>query len=514
MKYTNPIIPGFHPDPSICRVGEDYYLVTSSFEYFPGIPIYHSKDLVNWEQIGHVLTRESQLQLKREHSYIPSQGIFAPTIRHYNGRFYVITTNITIRKTFLVWADHIEGPWSNPIFIDGYKGYDPSLLFDDDGKVYVTGAAFPNIGSEGIIQAELDINFGKLKSEIRYIWEGTGGSSPEGPHLYKINGLYYLLIAEGGTEYGHMVTIARSESPYGPFESNPDNPILSNRSTKLPIQATGHADLVFTKEGTWWAVFLGFRPVKSTKVHHLGRETYLAPVEWSEEGWPIIGNNGRAELEHEATSLPLSNPTPWKEVENFESDSLPPVWNFYRNPQNDCWSLVDKPGSLTLYGQSCTLNDSEAPAFVGRRQQYFNCSIYTLMEFSPNEVGEEAGLTVFMNENYHYDIAKTRQQGKSVILFRRHVGSLWKVEKEIEYNESSVVFTVKASDTCFTFSYTSVTGEETVIGSGETSLLSSQVAGGFTGVYFALYATGNGKMSTAPAHFNYFHYVIGKEEIK
>lgn len=139
MKYNNPIIPGFHPDPSICRVGEDYYLVTSSFEYFPGIPIYHSKDLVNWEQIGHVLTRESQLQLKREHSYIPSQGIFAPTIRYHNGRFYVITTNITIRKTFFVWADHIKGPWSNPIFIDGYRGFDPSLLFDDDGKVYVTG---------------------------------------------------------------------------------------------------------------------------------------------------------------------------------------------------------------------------------------------------------------------------------------------------------------------------------------------------------------------------------------
>ncbi len=511
MKYKNPVISGFHPDPSICKVRENYYLVTSSFEYFPGIPIFQSTDLVNWEQIGHVLTREAQLPLKRVHSYIPSQGIFAPTIRYHEGRFYVITTNITIRKTFYVWAEQPEGPWSDPIFIDGFRGYDPTLFFDDNGKVYVTGASFPGAGPEGIFQAELDINSGKLKSESQFIWEGTGGSSPEGPHLYKIDDWYYLLVAEGGTEYGHMVTIARSREPYGPFESNPHNPILSNRSTKLPIQATGHADLVQASDGTWWAVFLGFRPVQSTKVHHLGRETNLAPVEWSEEGWPILGEHGRAKVEHDVKKLPISEPRPWLEKDDFNDASLSPVWNFYRNPVESSWSLTEKQGFLTLYGQTCTLNDLESPAFVGRRQQHFNCEVSTIMEFSPNEEGEEAGLTVFMNENYHYDLAKVKRHGKTIILFRRRVGSIWKIEKEVECEELCVVFQVKATDTSFAFSYATVFGKEEVMGSGETSLLSTQVAGGFTGLYFGLYATGNGKSSTVPAHFDYFRYVPDHE---
>lgn len=511
MKYTNPVISGFHPDPSVCKVGDDFYLVTSSFEYFPGIPIFHSKDLVNWEQIGHVLTLESQLPLTRQHSHVRSQGIYAPTIRHHNGRFYVITTNITIMKSFYVWADQADGPWSEPIFIEGWRGYDPSLFFDNDGKVYLTGASFPGFGTEAIFQVEIDLETGELVSENQMIWEGTGSSSPEGPHLYKINDWYYLMIAEGGTEFGHMVTIARSRSPYGPFESNPNNPILSNRSSKKQIQATGHADLVQATDGTWWAVFLGIRPVKSTKLHHLGRETNLAPVEWSEEGWPVIGNNGRAEVEHDAKALPLSTTQTWQENDDFDNKSLSHVWNFYRNPDVESWSLTEKPGSLTLNGQPCTLNDTGSPVFVGRRQQHFNCVVSTLMEFSPNQDGEEAGLTVFMNENFHYDIAKTVQYGKSIILYRRRIGSLWKVEREIEYDEPSVVFTVKATDINFTFSYHSANGEEKVIGNGETSVLSTQIAGGFTGIYFALYATGNGKASTTPAHFDYFKYLPEEE---
>ncbi|RCW76999.1 glycoside hydrolase family 43 protein [Saliterribacillus persicus] len=511
MNYKNPVLKGFHPDPSVCKVGGDYYLVTSSFEYFPGIPIFHSKNLVDWEQIGHVLTRESQLPLKRLHSYTVSQGIYAPTIRHHKGRFYIIALNVTTQKNFYVWADRAEGPWSEPVTIDGFAGFDPSLFFDDDGKVYLTASAFPGFGPEGILQAELDIESGQLVSESKLIWEGTGGSSPEGPHLYKINDWYYLLVAEGGTEYGHMVTIARSRNANGQFESSPDNPILSNRSTKLTIQATGHADLIEATDGSWWAVFLGFRPVKSTKVHHLGRETNLAPVEWSEEGWPIIGENGRAKVEHDSKLLPLGNPTPWQQKEEFDNDSLSPVWNFYRNPQKNSWSLTEKKGALTLHGQACSLNDLESPAFIGRRQQHFNCEVSTLMEFIPRNEGEEAGLTIFMNENHHYEIAKTLKDGKSILLFRRCVGSLWKVEKELEYDDSSVVLTVKATAMDFAFSFTKTNGEMELFGRGETSLLSTQVAGGFTGLYFAMYATGNGKVSTAPAHFEYFDYIPGDE---
>ncbi|MBT2725827.1 glycoside hydrolase family 43 protein [Bacillus sp. ISL-75] len=508
MKYSNPVISGFHPDPSVCRVGKDYYLVTSSFEFFPGIPIFHSTDLVNWKQIGHVLTRESQLPLTRIHRMGPSQGIFAPTIRYHNGRFYVITTNITTNKNFYVHAEQPEGPWSEPIVVEGWGGIDPSLYFDEDGKVYLSGtSSFGSSEPVGIYQAELDIDSGQLLTERQLIWKGTGGSSPEGPHLYKINGWYYLMISEGGTEYGHMVTIARSRSPYGPFESNPNNPILSNRSTDEPIQATGHADFVQAGDGTWWSVFLGIRPVGYPKRHHLGRETNLASVHWTEEGWPIIGAAGRAELENSAGSHPLGQSQPWQEKENFDNAFLSPVWNFYRNPIANSWSVTERSGWLTLHGQSCTLNDTGSPTFVGCRQQHFNCEITALMEFIPNEDGEEAGLTVFMNENYHYDIARTLKEGKSIILFRRRIGSLWKVEAEVEYDEPTVVFGIQADDFSFTFSFTSSSGEKITLGKGESSLLATEVAGGFTGLFFGMYATGNGKISTAPAHFDYFNYI-------
>jgi alpha-N-arabinofuranosidase len=513
MKFTNPVISGFHPDPSVCRIGGDYYLVTSSFEYFPGIPIFHSTDLVNWKQIGHVLNRESQLPLTRIHKLGASQGIFAPTIRHHNGRFYVITTNITINKNFFVWAYSPEGPWSEPITLDGWGGIDPSLFFDEDGKVYVSGtSSFGTDEPNGIYQAEIDINSGKLLTERQLIWRGTGGCFPEGPHLYKINGWYYLMISEGGTEYGHMVTIARSRSPYGPFKSNPDNPILSNRSSDKPIQATGHADLVQAADGTWWAVFLGVRPVGYPKRHHLGRETNLASVQWTEEGWPIIGIEGRAEVVNDSGSLLLGHSQPWQEQEEFDTNILSPVWNFYRNPSVGAWSLTERPGWLTLHGQTCTLNDTGSPAFVGRRQQHFNGEISVLMEFMPKEDGEEAGLTVFMNENYHYEIARVQHHGKSLILFRRRVGSLWKVEAEVEYHEPTVILGIKANEVNFTFTFTSSSREEIAMGHGESSLLATEVAGGFTGLFFGLYATGNGKVSTTPAHFDYFNYVPGEDK--
>lgn len=363
---------------------------------------------------------------------------------------------------------------------------------------------------EGIYQAELDIETGKLLSDRQLIWKGTGGSSPEGPHLYKVNGWYYLLIAEGGTEYGHMVTIARSKSPYGPFESNPANPILSNRSTDKQIQATGHADLIQVEDGSWWAVFLGIRPVGYPKRHHLGRETNLAKVQWTEAGWPIIGNEGRAELEIDAGSLPIGEPVAWQEKEDFGTSTLSPVWNFNRIPRTESWSLTDRSGWLTLHGQACTLNDTESPAFVGRRQQHFNCEVSALMDFSPKEEGEEAGLTVFMNENHHYEIARTLENGKHFIILRRRIGSLFKVEAEVEYNEQTVLLGIEAKDVSYTFTFTSASGNKTTVGVGETSMLATEVAGGFTGVYFGMYATGNGKESTTPAQFDYFNYILGE----
>jgi xylan 1,4-beta-xylosidase len=507
-QYTNPVIPGFHPDPSICRVGSDYYLVTSSFEYFPGVPIFHSCDLVHWRPIGYCLTRRSQLELEGCNS---SMGIYAPTLRFHQGRFYMITTNMTSFRNFYVWAEQPEGPWSDPIWLD-WPGIDPSLFFDVDGRVYISGTrSFVEDEPDGIYQAELDIASGRLLSERRLIWQGTGAQAPEGPHLYHIQGRYYLIIAEGGTEYGHMVTIARSHTPYGPFESNHSNPILTHRSSDQTIQATGHADLVQQEDGSWWAVFLGIRPVSIPFVgryHHLGRETFLAPVTWSSDGWPVIGEGGKVAQRMSAGSLTLLEPAaPGLERDDFDGRQLQLCWNFLRNPSDRDWSLEERPGSLTLRGSAVSLNDIGSPAFVGRRQQHIECSIATLLSFSPVQEGEEAGLTVFMNERFHYEIAMTYDQeaGRKVIL-RRRIGSLWKIEHEALVQTTEIILELKANARSYAFYYREPDGDLKPLGSGECAMLSTEVAGGYTGVYFGMYATGHGRACTHPAYFDWFQY--------
>src|SRR6185312_6704441 len=367
-SYRNPVLPGFYPDPSVVRVGEWFYLVNSSFEFFPGVPLHRSRDLVHWEPLGQVLTRDSQLPLGHAG---PSGGIFAPTIRYHAGTFYLITTNVSHGGSFFVTATDPAGPWSEPVWLEmSGGGIDPSLFFDDDGKVYLTST-----GREpGIYAAQIDIATGKLLTAPRIVWKGTGGRYAEGPHLYKIAGRYYLMISEGGTEYGHMVTIARATSPWGPFEPCPRNPILTHRNTPLsePIQATGHADLVEDGEGHWWMVFLGIRPQGGYYWHHLGRETFLAPVRWDAQGWPVVNDGQPIALEMHVQGLPAA-PLPTPPVrDDFDGASLGPAWSFLRNPRRTAYSTTERPGWLTLHPEDASL-DSEtgsSPAFVGRRQQH------------------------------------------------------------------------------------------------------------------------------------------------
>ena len=286
VDRTDPVIPGFHPDPSICRVGDDYYLATSSFEYFPGVPIFHSTDLVHWTQIGHALTRRSQFPLVEPG---PSRGIYAPTLRHHDGRFWLITTNVSDveRGQVLVTTADPRGEWSEPVFVPEARGIDPDLAWDVDGTCYLTWNELRfGAGNFGIRQAPFDPTTGRLLEEPYPLWEGTGMQAPEGAHLYRVGATWYLMLAEGGTERGHSVTIARGQSPRGPFEPCPRNPILSHRSTDHPVQNVGHADLVETPTGEWAAVYLGVRPGGSTPGYHVnGRETFLAGIEW-EDGWP------------------------------------------------------------------------------------------------------------------------------------------------------------------------------------------------------------------------------------
>ncbi|MEV5030329.1 glycoside hydrolase family 43 protein [Paenibacillus sp. LPE1-1-1.1] len=504
MTYQNPVISGFHPDPSVCREGEDYYLVTSSFEYFPGVPLYHSKDLVHWQQIGHCLTRPEQLDLRQAGS---SGGIFAPTIRVHNGTFYMVTTNVSSGGNFYVYTNDPRGEWSDPIYLD-HPGIDPDLIFDEDGTVYITSSASNDITGPGIYQSRIDLKTGKKVSECAFLWTGTGGQYPEAPHIYRIGDWYYLLISEGGTEYGHMVTVARSKGPAGPFESCPNNPILSHRSLFKPIHATGHADFVQTPDGGWWAVFLGIRPVGYPNRHHLGRETFLAPVTWTEDGWPMIGENGTIGETMPSAGLTLQPVTEEHMVrDDFNASALAPQWNFLRSPNPDNWTLTENDSCLTLYGSPATLNAIDAPAFIGRRQQHFACRVSAYLTFAPQRNGEEAGITVYMNERFHYEIAVTRIAGERKIIFRRRVGSLWKVEHEAPWSADKVVLTVKSDKEHYAFGFSSSSHEEPFwFGQGECALLATEVAGGFTGVFFAMYATGNGTRSESPAHFDWFHY--------
>jgi alpha-N-arabinofuranosidase len=509
MRFTNPIIPGFYPDPSICRVDQDYFLVTSSFEYLPGVPLFHSRDLVHWRQIGHCLTRPSQLPLQNVR---PSGGIFAPTIRYHDGVFYMITTNVTDGGTFYVTTRDPFGAWSEPIWVD-QGGIDPSLFFDD-GRVYLTStyvSGFP-VPDEidpatfrwGIQQSEIDIATGQRLTEPRPIWDGTGGKYPEAPHLYKIGGRYYLMIAEGGTEYGHMETIARSASPWGPWEPCPHNPILTHRSRQSPIQGLGHADLVEAHDGSWWLVCLGFRPHGYPPCYHLGRETFLAPVRWGPDGWPEVGEGGQIRVEMVAPRLTAVEWEPSPRRDNFTGSQLDLAWNFLGNPRDEDWSLTDRPGALRLLGNAARLDDGPPVTFVGRRQQYLECDVATWLDFAPMTDGEEAGLTVWMNPSHHYDLFVVQQQGRRHIGVRRRIGGLAAVVAEQEIGDDPLTLIVRAERDRYTLGYAPGGVALQVLASGETRYLSTEVAGGFTGVYFALYATGNGKASTAPAFFEWF----------
>jgi alpha-N-arabinofuranosidase len=507
--FLNPILPGFYPDPSICGVGDDYYLVLSSFEYFPGVPIFHSKDLVNWRQLGHVLTRESQLPLEKMRA---SGGIYAPTIRYHDGTFYVVTTNVDGGGNFYVTAKDPEGPWSEPVWLDE-EGMDPSLFFDDDGTVYYT--RHEGEGDGHIAQRVLDLEKGELRGPLRKIWGGTGGIWAEGPHLYKINSRYYLMISEGGTSYDHMVTIARSGSPWGPFEANPRNPIFTHRHLpEHPVQALGHADLVETPDG-WWLVALGIRPQPPGKrFHHMGRETFLAPVAFNSAGWPVVNHDGTVQLEMTAPNLPEH---PWPKAsarESFDDKVMPHHFNYLRNPRESDYDLEARPGYLRLWGTAVTMRDQDSPTFVGRRQTHFSSVAKTQLEFEPAGENEEAGVVVRANDKHHFQAGITVRGGKRQALFRKVVKG--KVAKAVAYTDvppGPLVLSIEASPLKYEFFIQYPGGEDPAVklGEGNTKDLSVEAIGFedgmcFTGAYFGMYATGNGERSKIPADFDWFAY--------
>lgn len=498
IGYKNPVIPGFHPDPSVCKVGDDFYLVTSSFEYFPGVPLFHSKDLVNWEQIGHCLTRPSQLPLEKSGV---SCGIYAPTIRFNDGVFYVVTTNISLGN-FIVHTKDPAGEWSDPIWLK-QGGIDPSLYFEGE-KCYLTTNP-----DNAIYLSEINPITGEQLTTSKAIWSGTGGRYPEAPHIYKKDGWYYLLISEGGTEYGHKVTIARSRHIDGPYDSNPANPILTHTDVNAqmnPIQGTGHADLVQANDSSWWMVFLAFRP--QSGLHHLlGRETYLAPVRWDKNAWPVVNGNGTIDLQMDVPTLPLQ---PVKEVSNtsdFDKDKLGFEWTYLRNPREANYSLKERKGYLRLKTSPVKLDDIDSPTFVGRRQQHINFTANTTVNLLDAIDGDESGITVFMNNVSHYDLLiKQALNGKRYLVLRYRLSELRHVEAQIEVPQQAIHLQVKGSNDFYAFEYSLDGKIYHNLGKMNTRYISSETAGGFTGVLLGLFITSEDKLSKAYSDFDQFSY--------
>lgn len=522
--FTNPILPGFYPDPSICRVGDDYYLVNSTFAYFPGVPIFHSKDLVNWKQIGHVLDRPEQLNLD---GHGVSRGIFAPTIAHHDGTFYMITTLIERGGNFVVTAKNPAGPWSDPVWLKDVNGIDPSLFFDDDGRAYVVyNSDAPDNkpqydGHRTLRMFEFDYKNMKTVSPQHLLVNGGVDLSKkpvwiEGPHIYKINGYYYLMAAEGGTSVNHSEVILRSDKVTGPYKPYEQNPILTQRHLPNdrpdPISATGHADLVQTQNGEWWAVFLATRPYDTEDHYNIGRETFLAPVTWK-DGWPIINaGNDLVQYEYKRPNLPavkqsdfpLSGNFTYRE--EFNTSELPMYWTMLRTPRTK-WYALNK-GKLTLDVRPEELSGKDNPSYIARRQQHLTGSASTQMDFNPAVENEFAGIVIFQGEKNFYTVGKTLKNGKPVVQLRKADNTIL-AEVPLSKKENKKPLQLKISfdgGTCGFYYATKDNSWQPLKESVDGTYLSTRVSGGFVGVTLGMYATSQGKPSEKKADFAWFEY--------
>lgn len=514
FTYENPVIRGFHPDPSICWADGKYYLVCSSFQYFPGIPLFESSDLINWRLIGHVLPREEQLPLR---SALSNGGIYAPTIRYHKGRFYVTATNVNGCGNFIVWTDDIRGEWSDIIPID-QDGIDPSLYFEND-TVYFMSNHNNADGTASIMQCEIDPLTGRKQTDSRPIWNGCGGRYLESPHLYHINGWYYLMAAEGGTEYGHMVVLARGRTPYGPFENAPHNPIVSNRDLGgYPLQGTGHGDLIEDRSGNWWMVLLAFRQIGTyLPYHHLGRETCLIPVSFTPDGWMKAGSNTGHVSPRITTDLPMAADHQTLPQEYTFENTIPgKEWVWLRNPDMRNYEFTDSgrvyrlrsplsapsPGALPV-----TLSERDnSPTFLGLRQQEMEGTIR--VDLHLGSYGE-AGLTLYMDCDHHYDLALVRRSSRVSLIKRRVIGDMEYIQQEelLPPDTEHIRLMIWASALEYHFQAEILrysTPEKHIdLGTAMTRYLSSEVAGGFTGVMIGLYASDTGAGWAEFTNFSY-----------
>lgn len=478
--FKNPVIPGFAPDPSVVFYDGWYYLVNSTFEYFPGITIWKSRDLFSWQYLGGALEKEEYLNLDKASS---SSGLYAATIRvNESGRFYIVTTNKYTLGNFVIHTDDIEkGEWSEPKFITK-DGIDPSLLFLPDGSCFYSSNGKAG-GVKGIVGAFINPDTGELLEKPRLLTSGCGGASVEGPHIYYRDGWYYLMEAEGGTEYGHHEVILRSRDIYGPYEKNPYNPILSHVSRKRhPIQATGHADLIETEDGKWWAVFLAIRVKPRPLLHHLGRETFLAPVEWK-DGWPVIGDGGKVELEYDVPDE-VKVEKDYSVSFAFDIEKYP--YLKIRVPKNECYVLDKDKKTLKLHGDENINKDLGHPTMLLFRQRGFNERMSVSLSL-PSLTGK-AGITAFLSSDYHYRMEVEKDGERVSVSLIRHIHDFEAVTERISFKETddTLSLSIISDDENYRFFVSNMPlGEATVYGLAAEGCRNMCFTGSLFGIYSA-----------------------------
>ena len=531
--FNNPILRGGYPDPSICRVGNDYYLVNSSFEYFPGLPIHHSTDLVNWELVGHGLHRKSQCTGTMNLVDVQSNGgIHAPTIRYHDSTFYIITTNVyqppnkdepTQFINFIITAKHPEGPWSDPIIIKGAPGIDPDIFFDDGGKIWYSGTHAPdkpNFQGEGEIwMQELDPTSFQLLGERHYLWRGAcQGTWAEGPHIYKKDGWYYLLIAEGGTHFNHAVMVAASKNITGPYEPNDRNPIFTTRHMSYDywVNSTGHADIIELPNGEWKMVCLGIRN-EVNRGSNMGRETMLIPITWEQEPydwkevkytWPVCAPlTGKLEQNQ---PYPLARNTKYNNAyfqDDFNNDELGMHWTSRRVPKENAIDLNLQPGFLRMKYLPQTIVERKAYNFLGIKQQESQFELVTSMQFNNKLNGEEAGFCLIQKDDNYilFDVKREDNENVLQLVIKPHDKEAY-IKKDLVLNKKTKQLELKitANKEHYNYYYR-LKSNDIWINFDQTSN-DVLISRGYTGAHLGLYATCNGGKSVSSAAFELMTY--------
>lgn len=505
--YFNPVISGWASDPSICNVGNDFWLVTSTFGYFPGIPLYHSKDLLTWKHVGNILSRKSQLNFLDGLS-IDKGGLYAPSITYnpHNRMYYMITTCVMNGKdgstmNFYVTAEHPLGKWSDPVVLKQVEGIDPSFFFDSDGKGYIVyksdeHSKFKWSNHRALSIIEFDVKTGTTKGNpVKFKEKGVGPEErlerDEGPHIYKIDNKYYLLAAEGGTNWVHSEVCYRSDSVFGPYERWSRNPMLTQRLLKtyrkLPVTSSGHVDMVKTSSGEWYAVFLGCRPWNNGE-DHLGRETFLMPVKWSKDGFPYITQNidtvslraNRNRVQAIQQPVNAGNFT-WSD--DFKNTTLRPEWMSLWGTAEDYYSLGK---GLELETVPINTKSGRTPAFLARRMQHHKFEAETELLFKPNK-GEAAGILLFKNEYRQYMFAVMTD--KIVLL---QIGKQDKILacQPIPTTGEKIKMKVISLGNCYNFYYRlKEAGKWILLKENVPADYIATQRGGFTGCTIGLFAT-------------------------